>query len=169
MLQLWKFFSPPESTCSLVGHITPYKFSWIWTPPFFLPFTCWTIRCLHFEDFFSQAKRQEDVYFGQNALCEFQGTDRFEITVGDMAQVEWWAARAKKPRGARAAWGWWWLDVRNPGDGVLICFNHPFHREIVGILWNSAVPTQHHLADVISFLGVSLSPPSKDRFDFEMD
>ena len=41
------------------------------------------------EDFFSQAKRQEDVYFGQNALCEFQGTDRFEITVGDMAQVEW--------------------------------------------------------------------------------
>ena len=41
------------------------------------------------EDFFSQAKRQEDVYFGQNALCEFQGTDRFEITVGDMALVEW--------------------------------------------------------------------------------
>lgn len=39
------------------------------------------------KDFFSQAKRQEDVYFGQNALCEFQGTDRFEITVGDVALV----------------------------------------------------------------------------------
>ncbi len=38
--------------------------------------------------FFSEPKRQQDVYFGQNALCEFKGVESFEITVGDVAVVE---------------------------------------------------------------------------------
>eukprot|EP00438_Fugacium_kawagutii_P015332 Skav233073 [mRNA] locus=scaffold1468:225355:232915:- [translate_table: standard] len=40
-------------------------------------------------DFFSESKREKEVYFGQNALCEFLGTSSFEITVGDVATVEW--------------------------------------------------------------------------------
>eukprot|EP00490_Sorites_sp_Unknown_P015452 CAMPEP_0114677210 /NCGR_PEP_ID=MMETSP0191-20121206/50242_1 /TAXON_ID=126664 /ORGANISM="Sorites sp." /LENGTH=69 /DNA_ID=CAMNT_0001949449 /DNA_START=39 /DNA_END=245 /DNA_ORIENTATION=+ len=30
------------------------------------------------KDFWSQPKRQQDVYFGQNALCEFHGATDFE-------------------------------------------------------------------------------------------
>lgn len=41
------------------------------------------------QDFFSEAKREKEVYFGQNALCEFLGASSFEITVGDVATVEW--------------------------------------------------------------------------------
>ena len=41
------------------------------------------------KNFFSEPKRKQDVYFGQNALVELTGAQHFEITVGDVATVEW--------------------------------------------------------------------------------
>ena len=41
------------------------------------------------KEFFSEPRRKQDVYFGQNALVELSGAQHFEITVGDIAAVEW--------------------------------------------------------------------------------